>query len=177
MWCWIVSHADTVRNGLLFFGLIGGGIGLYFAWWRCKTADQNLLRERCQMGMELLSLNPERYIARVAGATILSDILDSPATEYDHSILRAFEAFLAYPPRFGGDGETHKNPTDYESRDTIIVMIALRRYAKKPFAQPMRSLHEDSIFIITRNTVKPNEEHRFYKLWIEKKGRPPNYSE
>lgn len=78
-WCWVVENSETICVVILFRGLVGGGIGLGLARWGCLTADRNLLRERCQMGMKLLGLNP-RYTARVAGASILSDILNSEST-------------------------------------------------------------------------------------------------
>ena len=176
MWCWIDENLEAIRVAILFLGLLGGVIGLYFARWRCRTADRNLLRERCQMGMELLSLNPERYTARVAGATILSDILNGSSVEYDSNILRAFEAFLFSPPGFGMNLENHKkHETDYESRDTFVVVNALRRYAKKQDAQPMLPLPPGLVFAITRNSVEPNKDHEHFKRWMEARGRPPKY--
>lgn len=178
MWSWIVGNLEAIRVAILFLGLLGGGIGLYLARWRCLTADRNLLRERCRMGMELLSRNPERYTARVAGATILSDILNSNSTEYDNSILRAFESFLFSPSGFGMDLENHKkHETDYESRDTFMVINALRRYARKQGAQPMLPLPPGLVFTVTRNTVGPNKDHEHYRRWMEARGRPPEYSE
>ena len=176
MWCWIVENSEAIRVVILFLGLLGGG---YFAGWRCRTADRNLLRERCQMGMELVSLNPERYTARVAGATILSDILNSKeSTEYDSNILRAFEAFLFTPPGFGMVLENHKkHETDYESRDTFTVVNALRRYARKQDAQPMLPLPPGLVFTITPNTVEPNKDHEHYERWMAARGGPPEYSE
>ena len=177
MWCWIVENSEAIRVAILFLGLLGGGIGLYLARWRCLTADRNLLRERCQMGMTLLSLNPERYTARVAGATILSDILNGESTEYDSNILRAFEGFLFSPVGFGMDlGNHKKHETDYESRDTFMVVNALRRYARKQGAQPMLPLPPGLVFTITPNTVEPNKDHSHYKRWMEARRRPPEYT-
>lgn len=177
MWCWIVENSEEIRIVILFLGLVGGGVGLYFARWRCITADQNLLRERCHMGMDLLSLNPNRYIARVAGATILSDILNSSSTEYDSNILRAFEAFLFSPPTFGMDLGLHKKfETDYESRDTFIVVNALRQYVRNKGVQSMLPLPPGLAFTITPNTVEPNKDHEHYKLWMNARSRPPDYS-
>ena len=178
MWCWIVENSEAIRVVLLSLGLLGGGIGLYFARWRCLTADRNLLRERCQMGMELLSLNQERYTARVAGATILSDILNGNSTEYDSSILRAFEAFLFAPPEFGMDLGKHKEgETDYGSRDTFMVVKALRRYARRQDAQLLLPLPPGLAFTITQDTVEPNKDHEHYQRWREAKGEPPEYSD
>ena len=178
MWGWIVENSETIRVSILFVGLLGGGYGLYLARWRCLTADRNLLRERCQMGMELLSLNPRRYTARVAGATILSEILNSKSTEYDSNILRAFEAFLFSPPGFGMDLKNHKkHETDYESRDTFMVVNALRRYARKQDAQPMLPLPPGLVFTITPNTIEPNKDHEHYKRWMDARDRPPEYSD
>ena len=178
MWCWIVENSEAIRVLILFLGLVGGGIGLYLARWRCLTADRNLLRERCQMGLELLSLNPERYTARVAGASILSDILIGSTVEYDKAILRAFESYLFSPSVFGGNIAGHKQgETDYESRETFLVVNALRQYAKRQGALPMLSLPPGLVFTITTNTVEPNKDHEHYKRWKEVRDRPPEYSD
>ena len=178
MWCWIVENSEALRVAILFLGLVGGGFGLILARRRCLTADRNLLREQYQTGMTLLSLNPQRYVARVAGAVSLADILNSDSAEYDTNILRAFEAFLFSPPGFGCDlGKHKKRETDYESRDTFIVVNALRQYARKEGAQPMLPLPPDLVFTITRKTVEPNKNHEHYKRWMEARGEPPGYSE
>ncbi len=175
---WMIEHLEAIRAAILFFGLIAGGIGLYLARWRCLTADRNLLRERCQMGLELLSLNPQRYTARVAGASILSEILNSNSIEYDSSILRAFEAFLFSPPGFGMKlGNHNKGETDYESREKFLIVNALRRYARKQDAQSMLPLPPGLVFTITGNTVEPNQDHEHYKRWVEARGGPPKYSD
>ena len=178
MWCLIAENSEAIRVVILLFGVLGGGIGLWLAGWRCITADRNLLREQCQMGMELLSLSPEHYTARVAGAAILSDILNSKSTEYESKILRAFEAFLFSPPGFGMDLENHrKGETDYESRDTFMVVSALRRYASKQDAQPMLPIPSGLAFTIDRNKVEPNKKHEHYKRWMEARRRPPEYGD
>ena len=178
MWSWIVENSEAIRIVILFLGVVGGLIGLCFARWRCLTADKKLLQEQCQMGMELLSLSPERYTARVAGAAILAAILNSSNTEYDNNILRAFEAFLFSPPGFGMNLEDHKkHETDYESRDTYIVVNALRQYAQKQGAQPLLPLPPGLVFKLTRNTVEPNKSHEHYKRWMQARGRQPEYSE
>jgi len=178
MWCWIVEHSEAIRVVILSLGVIGGVVGLCLAAWRCLTADRNLLRERCQMGMELLSLNPERYAARVAGASILSDILNRRSSKYDEAILRAFEAYLFSPSVFSGNLAGHKKgETDYESRETYLVVSALRRYTKKQGSLPLLPLPPGLVFTITRNTVEPAEDHGHYKRWMEVRGRPPEYSD
>lgn len=127
MWCWVVENSEAIRVVILSLGLVGGVVGLCFAGWRRLIADRNLLRERCQMGMELLSLNPERYVARVAGASILSDILDDKSRKYDKAILRAFEAYLFWPSSFGGNIAGHrKGETDYESRETYLGPVPIK---------------------------------------------------
>lgn len=108
VWCWIAGDAETTRNVILSLGLLGGFYGLHLARQRRLLADQELRRERCQMGIELLSLNPKRYSARAAGASILANILDGTSTEYDETILRAFEATLFSPSVFGGNVGKHQ---------------------------------------------------------------------
>lgn len=178
MWCWLVANAEAIRAVILFVGLLGGGVGLYIARQRYLIADRNLLRERWQTGMELLSIHPERYTARVAGAAILSGILlDSESTEYDSSILRAFEAFLYSPPSFGLNFKNSGYVTDYESRDTFIVVTALRQYVNGGNAQPLLSIPSGLPFTIIRNTVEPNKGHHHYRKWIEMRGQPPEYDD
>ena len=178
MWSWILENPETIRNGILLLGVAGGFVGLRFARRRCLTADQNLLRERWQMGMGLLGLNPDRYGARVAGASILADILNDGSSKYDDAILRTFEAYLFSPSVFGGNVAGHKkNDTDYESRDTYLVVSALRGYAKKQGSLPLLPLPPGLRFTITANTVEPNKGHEHYKRWMEVRGSPPEYAE
>ena len=178
MWCWIVNNAEVIRVAILFVGLLGGGYGLYLARWRCITADGNLLRERCQMGLELLSLNPERYTARVAGASILSDILNGNTHEYDEAILRAFESYLFSPSVFGADIAGHnRGETDYESRETYLVVNALRKYAKTQGALPMLPLPPGLVFTIAEGAVEPNQNHEHYRRWLDARGKPPRYAD
>ena len=177
-WCWIGENSEAIRVVILSLGVVGGVIGLCFAGWRCLTADRNLLRERCRMGIELLSLNPERYAARVAGASILSDILNDRSRKYDEAILRAFEAYLFSPSVFSGNLAGHKKgETDYESRETYLVVSALRRYTKKQGSLPFLPLPPGLVFTISRNTVGPNKDHEHYRRWMEARGRPPEYSD
>lgn len=178
MWGWILKDLEAFRVAILALGLLGGVVGLCFAGWRCWIANRALLRQRCQMGLELLSLNSERYTARVAGASILSELLDNNSTEYDSSILRAFEAFLFSPPRFGMDLGKHKEgETDYESRDTFLIVRALNRYACKKNAQPMLQLPCGLVFRISETTVEPNPHHPHYASWTRARGSPPEYSD
>ena len=179
MWCWITGNSEAIHIAILFVGLLGGGYGLYLATLRSRIADRNLLREQYQMGMELLSYRPDRYVSRVAGASILSDILlDSNSYEYDQSILRAFEAYLLVPSVFRRDlGNHNSGDTDYESRETYLVVNALHQYAGKQNVLPMRPLPPECAFTITENTVGPNKDHVHYERWVNARGRSPKYSE
>lgn len=181
MWCWIT--AESVRNIILGGGLIGGAV---FATWRCRTADRNLRREKCHMGIEGLKIDSTNsYAYRVAMAALLSDMLNQLSTEYDCSILRAFEAFLTYPPRFSGNvGEYRLGEVDYESRDTIIMVNALRCYTTKKWwkrwkwrPEPLRELPKGSPFTITPRTCDPNTCCEDYQKWLKATGNtPPKYS-
>ncbi len=162
----------------LFLG-IAGLVGLVLAGWRCVTADRNLLRERWQMGMELLRRSPDHYAARVAGAAVLSDILcNTRSKRYDEAILRSFEAYLFSPSVFGGCfGKHQKNEVDYESRDTYVVVTALRRYKRKNGSLPLLPLPPGSVFTIKPDAVEPDTDHPGYKRWMAARGRPPEYSD
>jgi len=156
--------------------LIIGGIGLIFAGWRCRTADRNLLKERCQIGMDLLSRSPQNYAGRVAGAAILSDILSDKSREYDEAILRVFEATLFSPSVFGGDfGDHRKNDVDYESRETYIIVCALQKYKQKKGSLDLLELPTGSVFKITSNDIQPNKDHIQYKRWKKARKKCPRY--
>jgi len=173
--CFIAEHIEVINFiAISVFAIFG----LTFAWRRCRTADRNLLRERCQMGMQLLSqnLDSSHYTARVAGATILAEILDNKSTEYDKCIIRAFESFLFTPPVFGSDIGWHgRGQTDYESRDTYIIVSALQRYAKKKNTHCMLELPEGLPFIISKKWIRPNKNHPHYDLWVKARDRHPKY--
>ena len=178
IWCWVVGNPETIGNAILFVGVCGGLWGLWIATGRWRLANKDLLRQRCQLGIELLSLNPAHYSARAGGASILSDILlDDGSAEYDRAILRVFEATLYSPSVFGGCvGEHQKGEVDYESRETYLVVNAMRKYKKKQGSLPFLPIPSGLVFTITENTVVPNQDHSHYQLWLKAEGRPPEYS-
>ena len=182
MWHAIVDSSGAIHFLIVFSGSISGtfiaGLGLLLAIKKHRLLAQNSLREQYQMGMDLLNIKPRHHTARVAGVTILSQILNSKSTEYDNSILRSFESFLFSPPVFSGNIGRHKaGEIDYESRDTYTVVIALRRYVKQRNAKNMLSLPEGLPFVISQNWVEPNRDYPDYKRWIEARGKPPEYED
>ena len=96
-----VCPSQAHRQVYEFTLLVGGVIGLLFAYWRCHTADKNRKQEQYRIGSALLDLRNRHYVERVAGAARLSDLVKEDPKQYDVRVMKAFEAFLAFPPGFG----------------------------------------------------------------------------
>lgn len=144
--------------------------------WQRRTEKQKWLREKYHWGMDYFHREP--YTWRTAGAALLSDILDSKTTEYDEAVLGTFEAYLWSPSVFGPGHVGHQHgETDYESRETVLVVKALRRYQKRGWLRkrPMISLPPRLPFTVLEGVVTPNTAHPHYTRWCEVKGREPEY--
>ena len=111
--------------------MIGGFFALWFAAWRCRTADSqqetarlNLQNERYQKGVELLgSTGGGGFIARLGGAVALARLAKEYPDKYHVMVMQTFEAFLTHPARYAGgpaDGEF-----DADSPDTLAVINAV----------------------------------------------------
>ena len=152
-----------------------------FAYWRYRTADRNLRHQQYLTGSELLSQQVDnrgqRYTNRVVGIVTLARLMEEDPDQYDDKVVTAFEIFLSSPPVFSVDIEGHhKHETDYESRDTVQVIRALRkRSSKRKEKNPPRLWPNNGPFIIQDGDIISNPSHNHYKRWLEVKGRDPNF--
>lgn len=130
----LFTHHEFVRTGAI---VVGGFFALWFAAWRCRTADRqqetarlNLQNERYQKGIELLgSTGGGGFIARLGGAVALARLATEYPEKYHVMVMQAFEAFLTHPARYAGgpaDGEF-----DADSPDTLAVINAVQERTPK----------------------------------------------
>ncbi len=174
--CFLLEHSATIRDWLI---VVAGVVGLVFARWRCQTADRNLITERYRLGSELLQKRDANgasyYASRISGVAVLSKILeDKKCDDFDEPILRAFETYLRSPPVFA-DSRPLAGKTDYESRDTFLVIKALRMYCLDPGKPPLLPIPSHVPFRTTGRGVEPNREHDDYKEWMRVMEREPFY--
>lgn len=173
--CFPLKHHEAITDWLL---IIGAAIGLCLAGRRCRTADRNMITERYRVGSELLQREGRsNYAARISGASVLSKVLaDTQYDDFDEPILRAFEAHLRSPPVFAGSRGALADITDYESRDTFLVVRALREYCRRPQdKRPLLPIPRHVPFRTTEDWVEPNPDHDDYKRWMQIVGREPSY--
>lgn len=174
--CFLDEHHAAVRDLSL---VVAGAFGLWVARWRSRTADRNLITERYRMGSELLQKKDTKeisyYGSRITGAAVLSKILaDKDYDDFDEPILRAFETYLRNPPVFA-DSRPLARKVDYESRDTFLVVRALREHCRDPNKPPLLPIPDHVPFKTTARGVEPNTDHDDYKEWMKVMKRKPSY--
>ena len=108
----------------LFFGILA----FLLACCRFRVADRNRLEDQFKTGAE--RLGAASYSLRTAGAVTLADLALSEPGEYDERVMRAFQAFLDFPPRYGENHEK-QDQVDYTSIDSLTILEAIEKREKK----------------------------------------------
>lgn len=179
---WPPPENERFRDSVL---LVGGTFGLWFGCWRCITADENLKQERYRIGSELLNWKNHDYVSRVAGAATLAELARTDPKNYDAKVMKAFEAFLTFPPKFGSQIEKHREgEIDYESQDTVEIVRAINERTRGQRGRYRISLPRRAPFLVVDSdnedghkpdNVEPNPHHPDYRKWIEATDKPPAY--
>ena len=133
------------------WGLTAVGIGgLVAAFLRFGVADRNRLEDQFVKGAELLDhkVRPTSYSGRVAGAVTLADLALREPDHYDERVMRVFQPFLDFPPRYG---QNHKfeGQVDYTSADTVAVCDAINKRKPKARRKYRMRLSERRPFHVT----------------------------
>ena len=163
-WDWSHLRTDIYQFTLM----VGGAFALGLAYWRSSTADSNLKQDQFRIGSELLDTRSP-YVSRVAGAAILAQLVKEDPDNYHIIVMKAFEGFLEYPPRYGS-GKERAGKIDFLSRDTLEVVRAINTRSKK-----LRELYclelpcsEYAPFMINGNgDVEPNYVHKDFDAYIQ----------
>jgi len=102
---------------------IVGLFALITAYRRFEVADRNRREDQFMKGAELLDskVRGTSYIGRTAGAVTLADLALRHPDEYDERVMRVFQAFLDFPPRYGKNQEK-EGQVDYTSIDTVTIV-------------------------------------------------------
>ena len=99
------------------------------------------------------------YVTRTAAMATLAKLAKDYPDDYDEPVMRAFEAFLSFPPRYGKNAGK-EGQVDHTSRDTVaIVQTINKRSRKQKEAYPI-SLPPDRPFRVTaKGGVEPNPDY------------------
>ena len=160
---------------------IVGISGLFFAYWRCYTADENRKQEQYRIASELLGMKDRPFAASVAGAATLADLMRDDPVQYEDRVMRMFEAFLEFPPVFGGElqgmEDKHlRGHVDYRSRDTVVIVEAMNARARESRLQKRAELRSSAPFRVTGcGLIAANPKHEDHLNWIRADGTPPTY--
>lgn len=105
-----------------------GAVALFTAHRRFKVADRNRLEDQFVVGAELLDFKVRHasYVGRTAGSVTLADLALKNPDEYDERVMRVFQSFLDFPPRYGKNHEM-ENQVDYTSIDTITIVETINK--------------------------------------------------
>ena len=103
-----------------------GGLALFTAYRRFKVADRNRLEDQFVTGAELLDSDVRNtsYIGRTAGAVTLADLAIKHPEDYDERVMRVFQSYLDFPPRYGRN-HVKEGQVDYTSIDTLTIVHAI----------------------------------------------------
>ena len=69
------------------------------------------------------------YVTRTAAIATLAKLAKDHPNDYDEPVMRAFEAFLSFPPRYGQNAKK-QGKVDYTSRDTVAITDTINERPK-----------------------------------------------
>ena len=100
------------------------------------------------------------YIGRTAGAVTLADLAIKHPEEYDERVMRVFQSYLDFPPRYGENHEKEWQ-VDYTSIDTLTIVEAINRRKNKEKCNYRMRLTKDRPFRVTeKGEVERNPDYK-----------------
>ena len=135
--------------------------GAWVAFRRFRVADKNRLEDQFIIGAKLLDYKaiPTAYVGRTAGAVALADLALKEPDDYDERVMRVFQAFLDFPPRYGENHE-HEGQVDYTSIDTVTIVETIAKRQKGARDRyPMRLTRRRPFRVNAEGNVEPNPEY------------------
>ena len=100
------------------------------------------------------------YVTRTAAIATLAKLAKDYPRDYDEPVMRAFEAFLSFPPRYGRNAEK-EGQVDYTSRDTVAIVQTINKRARKQREAYPMTLPPDRPFRVTeQGDVECNPDYK-----------------
>ena len=88
------------------------------------------------------------HVTRTAAIASLAKLAEDYPKDYDEPVMRAFKAFLSFPPRYGRNAEK-EGQVDYTSRDTVAILQTINKRSRKQRGAYPISLPPDRPFRVT----------------------------
>ena len=108
--------------------VISAGIAVGGAFLTWKSAQKTLRHKQYETASaQLRSVSTAghwNYVTRTAAIATLAKLAKDYPKDYDEPVMRAFEAFLSFPPRYGTNA-VKEGQVDYTSRDTVAIVDAI----------------------------------------------------
>lgn len=124
-----------------------------------KVANRTRLEKQFVDGANLLDHREVRYSGRTAGAVTLADLALNHPDEYDERVMRVFQPFLDFPPRYGKN-HRKEGQVDYTSHDTVAIVDAINRRRDRERSRYTICLGEGRPFRVTSDgNVEPNPDY------------------
>ena len=99
------------------------------------------------------------YVTRTAAIATLAKLAKDYPKDYDEPVMRAFEAFLSFPPRYGRNAEK-EGQVDYTSRDTVAIVQTINQRSRKQREAYSISLPPDRPFRVNgKGDVERNPDY------------------
>ena len=158
-WEWLSWLVPTI--GAL--GAVGGAVGA--ALLGMKAALKTLRHRQYETAAKMIQLENHssgegNYFTRTAAIAALAKLAKDYPKDYDEPVMRAFEAFLSFPPRYGRNAEK-EGQVDYTSRDTVAIVQTINKRAREQRKAYPISLPPDRPFRVTaEGDVEPNPDYK-----------------
>lgn len=124
-----------------------------------KVANRTRLEKQFVDGANLLDHREVAYSGRTAGAVTLADLALNHPDEYDERVMRVFQPFLDFPPRYGKN-HRKEGQVDYTSHDTVAIVDAINRRRDRERRRYRISLGEGRPFRVNPDgSVEQNPEY------------------
>ncbi|MDE0343101.1 MAG: hypothetical protein OXK82_08035 [Deltaproteobacteria bacterium] len=99
------------------------------------------------------------YVSRTAAVAFLAQLASRYPKDYDEPVMRTFEAFLCFPPRYGKNARK-EGQVDYTSRDTVAIVETINKRHPKQREAYRISLPPHRPFRVTEGgDVEPNPDY------------------
>ena len=89
------------------------------------------------------------YVTRTAAIAMLAKLAKDHPADYDEPVMRTFEAFLSFPPRYGKNAKK-QGQVDYTSRDTEAIVQTINKRSPKQRCAYRIELPPDRPFRVTK---------------------------
>lgn len=99
------------------------------------------------------------YVTRTAAIATLAKLAKDHPADYDEPVMRTFEAFLSFPPRYDRNA-AKEGQVDYTSRDTEAVVQTINKRSQEQRCTYRIELPPDRPFRVTQDGgVEKNPEY------------------